>query len=116
MQGSCDPVRVSMARGWRCIKPSLASALLRLARVCVCAVHPFILLVPCASLHPIYNPSWYSFYVMFYYDRFPFFVTFFALFCFYPLIRACVDVPPPIFSCPADHVSYWQPRIVLGCC
>ena len=34
-------------------------------------------------------------------------------FCFYALVGAGFIDVPLIFSCPADHVPDWQPRIIL---
>ena len=44
-----------------------------------------------------------------------FFLSFLFCFCcvFVVLVRAFVDAPL-IFSCPADHVPKWQPRMLLG--
>ena len=46
----------------------------------------------------------------------PFFLTFLFFVClgfFFCSRWSFVDVPL-IFFCPADHVPYWQPRILLG--
>ena len=48
--------------------------------------------------------------------RVSFFPVFFRLFCLIFVLcfhRSFVDVPL-IFSCPADNVPDWQPRILLG--
>ena len=43
----------------------------------------------------------------------PSFLSFLFCFCFLFSRWSFVDVPL-IFSCPADHVPDWQPRILLG--
>ena len=46
------------------------------------------------------------------------FLFLFCRFCFHALVVAlyyCTTVDVPlIFSCPADHVPDWQPRVLLG--
>ena len=77
-----------MARGWHYAKLSLSSAL-RLPFSGMCSNLLFLFLSLC------------SFCLLMFFSYF---------FCSH---WSLVDVPP-MFFCPADHVSDWQPRILLG--
>ena len=94
-----------MARGWPYTKPSLASAPLCDARMCVCAVHPLHFCVSCASLHPTY-PFWHLLFVLFVCIPIVFFVVFYLI-CVLCFRWSFGDVPL-IFSSPVDLVPDWH--------
>ena len=102
-----------MARGWRYTKPSLASALFRVACVLSCMLSPCIrciFCVPCASL---ILSIFCGICLLFSFLSFCRFLPCFC-FCFYALVRAFFVDGPQIFSCPAGHVPDWQPLVLLG--
>ena len=122
MRDSCDPGGYRLARGWRYTKPSIDYRVpffvLRACFVLASCIRFFILRITCASLHPIYL-CWhlllcYSFLfcVVFSFLLVVFALILFFVFCFISRWNF-VDVPL-IFSCPANHVPDWQPRILLG--
>ena len=82
-----------MARGWHYTKLSLLSALL----LSFSGMY-FVLLF--LSFCQLFLSFWRFCFVL-------------LCFCFHALVWSSVDVPL-IFSCPADHVPDWQPRVLLG--
>ena len=97
----------------------------------VCDMHPFSIVfygLPAARLYsilllikPIMSLLASTFVLLLFFSflscfSISFFVVFplFLLFCLYALSGAYRRDDPLMFSCPADHVPDWQPRILLG--
>ena len=102
-----------MARGWQYTKLSLlVSALLRVVRACVCAMHPFLFFMGSLRVSASYL-SFLAFAFLFCFFPFPILRSFLPCFHFFVSCSrwSFVDIPL-IFSCPIDHTGlatlyYW---------